>query len=68
MHTILLETAAARRARGRLGAWAGGILGAMAAAERRRSDRVRLAALPDHMLADMGLTRDAVRGLRPSLD
>jgi len=53
------------RTRARLGAWTGDILGAWAAADRRHRDRVRLAGLPDHLLADIGVTRDAVRGPSP---
>jgi uncharacterized protein YjiS (DUF1127 family) len=36
----------------------------LAARHRRYRDANRLAALPDHLLADIGLTRDAVRRAR----
>ena len=35
--------------------------------DARRRDQARLAALPDRLLADIGLTRDAVRARRPDI-
>lgn len=60
--------AAAQRRRSGPGAWAAGALAALVAAEARHRDRTRLAALSEHLLADIGLTRDAVRAVRAPLD
>lgn len=59
---------AARRHRSGPGAWAAGALAFLVAAEARHRDRTRLAAMPEHLLADIGLTRDAVRVARARLD
>jgi uncharacterized protein YjiS (DUF1127 family) len=44
------------------------VLAPLVAAEARHRDAARLAGLPDHLLADIGLTRDAVRRRRPLLN
>lgn len=41
--------------------WLRAIPGRIAEADDRRRAERRLAAVPDHLLADMGLTRDDVR-------
>jgi uncharacterized protein YjiS (DUF1127 family) len=46
--------------------WARRALAPLAAAHARRRDAARLAGLPDHLLVDIGVTRDAVRRGRPS--
>jgi hypothetical protein len=65
MHTVSL-VAAGPLGRGR--DWARRALAPLAAAHARHCDAVRMAGLPDHLLADIGLTRDAVRRRRPRID
>jgi len=67
MHTASLEAAVGRHGRGAR-VWAALALASLAAADARHRDAARLAGLPDHLLADIGLTRDAVRRRRPLLD
>jgi len=52
----------------RSGGWLARRLARLQAADVRRRDAVRLASLPEHLLADMGLTRDAARCLHRSGD
>ncbi|HVH03317.1 MAG TPA: DUF1127 domain-containing protein [Amaricoccus sp.] len=66
--SMLSLQAAARRQRSGPGAWAAGALAFLVAAESRHRDRTRLAAMSEHLLADIGLTRDAVRVARGRLD
>ena len=61
--SMLSLQAAARRQRSGPGA-----LAFLVAAESRHRDRTRLAAMSEHLLADIGLTRDAVRVARGRLD
>jgi uncharacterized protein YjiS (DUF1127 family) len=68
MHTVSFEAAGTRRRWTGPGSWVLRALHLLAAADARHRDAGRLAALPNHLLADMGLTRDAVRVPRPTLD
>ena len=67
MHSVSHEAAVGRHRQGPR-AWAARALAPLAAASARHRDAARLAGLPDHLLADMGLSRDAVRRCRPLLD
>ena len=62
MDTLSIDIAERRRT-GAFG-WTRRAVERLAAADRQRRDGVRLAALPDHLLADIGLTRDAARSGR----
>jgi uncharacterized protein YjiS (DUF1127 family) len=42
----------------------GSFVAAVRAYHQATQDRMRLAQMPDHMLSDMGLTRDDVRHIR----
>jgi uncharacterized protein YjiS (DUF1127 family) len=67
MHTGSLEAIIGRQGHGSR-AWALRALAPLAAASARHRDAARLAGLPDHLLADIGLTRDAVRRRRMPSD
>jgi uncharacterized protein YjiS (DUF1127 family) len=65
MHRVSPEDASGRHG---AGGWARRALAPLAAAHARHRDAVRLAGLSDHLLVDIGLNRDAVRGGRPISD
>ena len=64
MERLTLDHRAEVRPR-RLADFAARRLARLVAADARRRDAARLASLPDHLLADMALTRDAVRSNPP---
>ena len=56
-----------RRSRSGPRGWVAQTVAAFATTDARRRDQARLAALADGLLADIGLTRDAVRARRPDI-
>jgi uncharacterized protein YjiS (DUF1127 family) len=66
MERLILDHRAEVRPR-RLADFVSRCLAALVAADARRRDAARLASLPDYLLADMALTRDAVRSHPPVL-
>ena len=61
-NTDIASAGSRRRLKERLGS----CLAAIGAYHNARRDRIRLSQMSDHMLSDIGLTRDDVRYMKPA--